>query len=142
MRFTPDRDRRFEPARTLFRQPDRAPALIVLRDGDFDQPRGFQAAQIARQRRLIEPRALRKRAERIVGSGHDLRHQAELGKAQSAVLDTLLEEIGDAACGKAARVAGAAGNRRLGVAHESLCWGLRSFAHQVYVPTSFVFTRK
>ena len=67
MRFPPDRDRRFEAARALFRQPDRAPALIVLRDGDFDQPRGFQAAQIARQRRLIEPRALRKRAERIVG---------------------------------------------------------------------------
>ena len=100
MRFPPDRDRGFEAARALFRQPDRAPALIVLRDGDFNEPGCFQAAQIARQRRLIEPRAFRQRAERIVGSGCDLRHQAELGEAQSAVLDALLEEIGDAACGK------------------------------------------
>ncbi len=84
MGFAPDRNRRFQTPRARLREPDRAAALIVLRNRDFDEPGGFQAAQIARQGRLIEPGAPGERAERVVGGRRDLRHQAELREAESA----------------------------------------------------------
>ncbi len=65
----PDRQRRFQRMGAFFRQPDRAAAQILAGDGDFDQARRFQSAQISRQRRLIEAGALRERAERVVGRG-------------------------------------------------------------------------
>jgi len=79
MRILPDRDGGLQKARPLFRKPDRAAALIRIGDGDFDEPRQLQAAQVSRQRRLIEPGALGERTLRVVGRGGDLRPSGRTG---------------------------------------------------------------
>ena len=61
-----------------------------------------------------------KRAERIVGGGGDLRHQAELGEAQPAFLHAVVEEFGDAPRREPAVPAGTFVQRGAGIADEGL----------------------
>ena len=72
------------------RQPDRAPALIVLRDVDFSETGCFDRADCATAS-VVEARAFRQRAERIVSGSSDLRPSS--GWAGNPRLDTLLGEI-------------------------------------------------
>ena len=67
MRPAPDRDCRLQPPRPGLGQPHRPAPQIGLDRGDLDQPLALERAQIARQRRLLEARALGQRAQRVVG---------------------------------------------------------------------------
>ena len=83
MRFLPNRNGCLQAAGALLREPNCAAALILFGDGDLDKPGCLQAAQIARQRRLVEPGSLGESAKCVVGCGCDLPHQPKLGEAQS-----------------------------------------------------------
>lgn len=129
VRLAPDRDRRLQAPRALLREPHGTAALVAFGDRDLDEADRFQSAQVARQSRLIEPGAFGERAERVVGSGRDLRHQAELGDAETAPGHAFFQKIGDPPRREPARPAGAHRHGGACVTDESRGQGLRSAGH-------------
>src|SRR5208337_665597 len=120
MRLSPLGERRFEAPGPILAQPDCPAAGVGFTSRHLDQPFALENLQIARQRRRIEARALRQRAERIVGRGRDLRHQPELSDAQLRRLHMVRQELGQPARGKPRVPNSARLDRGARVGHELL----------------------
>src|SRR5581483_8045365 len=120
LRLAPERQRRFEPARASFGEPHGAAAEIALDRGDLDEISAFERAQVARQRRLIEPGAAGERAQRVVTRGGDLRHEPQLRRGEAGRRELAIEELADAPRRQAAVPAGAGFHQRAGVLAQRL----------------------
>jgi hypothetical protein len=79
----PNRHCFFQASHPLLGEPYRSLPQIALQDGDLDQPVTLQRMQVSGEGRLIEPQPLGQRAQGVVGSCGDLRHQPELSDRQA-----------------------------------------------------------
>ncbi len=90
------RKRGFEGSRSLLGEPNSPPPKVIFDNGNLDQAVPLQAAQIAGEGRLIEPRSQSQSPQRVIPRRRDLRHKPELSDAEPGWLHPLIQELCDA----------------------------------------------
>jgi hypothetical protein len=125
----PGWDGRLQTPRAFLRQPDGAPAQILLDDRDLDEAVSFERTQSPGQCRLVEARAFGQCPDRIVPCRRNMGHEAELSDAQIRLLHPRFQEARDPPGGQPDVQSCADTSRLLRVGDQGLSGSLLPWRH-------------